>query len=52
MAASQRGEVAIGYRLQAEVSNASKAYGVVVNPKKSKRVSFTDKDWLIVLAES
>jgi voltage-gated potassium channel Kch len=52
VAASQRGEVAIGYRLQADSSNASKSYGVVVNPKKSKRVSFTDKDWLVVLAES
>jgi voltage-gated potassium channel Kch len=51
VAASQRGQVAIGYRLQAEASDASKAYGVVVNPKKSKRVSFTDKDWVIVLAE-
>ncbi len=51
VAASQRNEVAIGYRLQAEVSDASKAWGVVVNPKKSKKVSFTDKDWLIVLAE-
>lgn len=51
VAASQRGEVAIGYRLQADASDASKAYGVAVNPKKSKKVTFTDKDWLIVLAE-
>ena len=50
-AARRRGEVAIGYRLRADATDAVKAYGVVVNPKKSKTVTFTDKDWLIVLAE-
>ena len=31
--------------------NVNKAYGVVVNPKKSEKVTFTDKDKLIVIAE-
>jgi len=50
-AARRRGEVAIGYRLSAHASDAAKAYGVAVNPKKSAKVAFTEKDWVIVLAE-
>lgn len=50
-AARIRGEVAIGYRRQADASDAAKAYGVVVNPPKSKRVAFSDRDSVIVLAE-
>ena len=51
-AASQRGEVAIGYRLKALVGDASQAYGVVVNPDKSKTITFSDHDRMVVLAES
>jgi voltage-gated potassium channel Kch len=50
-AAVRRGEVAIGYRQEALSKDASKAYGVVVNPKKSERVSFAETDRIIVLAE-
>jgi len=50
-AARRRGEVAIGYRLEADAKNASKAYGVVVNPKKSGMVRLGEKDWVVVLAE-
>jgi voltage-gated potassium channel Kch len=51
-ATRQRGEVAIGYRLKALANDASQAYGVVVNPDKSKTVTFSDLDRIIVLAES
>ncbi len=50
-AARQRGEVAFGYRLHAQAKDADKAYGVVVNPDKSKEVTFSDWDRIIVLAE-
>jgi ion channel POLLUX/CASTOR len=50
-AARRRGEVAIGYRLSAHAGNAAKAYGVVVNPRKSEKVALGEKDWMIVLAE-
>ncbi len=50
-AARRRGEVAIGYRELADAKNAEKSYGVVVNPKKSEKVSFTKDDQVIVLAE-
>lgn len=50
-AARRRGEVAVGYRCYAERNNSEKAYGVVVNPVKSKLVSFAENDRIIVLAE-
>jgi hypothetical protein len=50
-AARRRGHVAFGYRLAAESGVASKAYGVVVNPDKSKRLTFSNADRIIVVAE-
>lgn len=50
-AARRRGEVAFGYRQMAHAKDASRAYGVVVNPKKSARLAFTKEDQVIVLAE-
>lgn len=50
-AARRRGEVAIGYRVQAEAKDASRAYGVVVNPRKSEKVAFAQEDRIIVLSE-
>jgi len=50
-AARQRGELAIGYKLQQYANDASHAYGVVVNPKKSEKQSFIDADRIIVIAE-
>lgn len=52
-AARQRGEVAIGYRLtnakeQAEVL----PHHIRLNPRKAESVTFTEKDKIIVLAES
>jgi len=50
-AARQRNEAAIGYRLVRHSDDATKAYGVVVNPTKSELVTFADWDRIIVLAE-
>ncbi len=50
-AASQRGELAIGYRLQAHAQDRENGFGVKVNPKKSERIQFGPLDKLIVLAE-
>ncbi len=49
--ARQRNEVAIGYRLRAQFTDSSHAYGVVVNPPKNTTISFTAGDRIIVLAE-
>ena len=51
-AARRRGEVAVGYRLQAETTDPAASYGIHLNPKKSGRVTFAKQDWLIVLAEA
>lgn len=49
--AAAKGEIAIGYRVNQFSHNPEKAYGVVVNPRKSDTVTFTEKDKLIVIAE-
>lgn len=49
--AARKNEVAIGYRKISESRNANMGYGVVVNPKKSDLITFTDKDKIIVLSE-
>jgi ion channel POLLUX/CASTOR len=49
--ARRRGEVALGYRLARHATDPERDYGIRVNPKKSERVSFTDEDRIIVLAE-
>jgi ion channel POLLUX/CASTOR len=51
-AARRLGEVAVGYRVKAETSDPRKSYGVRLNPHKSQRITFTEGDRLIVLAES
>ncbi|MCA1707070.1 MAG: potassium transporter TrkA [Actinobacteria bacterium] len=51
-AARRRGEVAVGYRLKAEAGDPNTSYGVHLNPDKSRRITFTEHDRLIVLAES
>jgi len=50
-AARRRKEVAIGYRIAAKSSDASAAYGVVVNPNKANRLTFSPEDKIVVLAE-
>ncbi len=51
-AARRRGEVAIGYRVSALESDEVHGYGVVVNPSKSRPVTFAPNDQVIVLAEN
>ena len=51
-AARRRGEVAVGYRIAAETADPTVSYGVYLNPEKSRRVTFSGQDRLIVLAES
>jgi voltage-gated potassium channel Kch len=51
-AARRRGEVAVGYRLAAQTADPAASYGVYLNPEKSRRVTFSEQDKLIVLAES
>lgn len=51
-AARARGEVALGYRIKAQATDAASSYGVVVNPSKSTQVRFAPGDRVIVLAES
>ena len=50
-AASRRGQVAMGYRIQADSGDPAKAYGVRVNPRKAEKVTFGEGDKLVVLAE-
>ncbi|MCE7873039.1 potassium transporter TrkA [bacterium CPR1] len=50
-AARLRGQVAIGYRNVRDQFNASKAYGIVVNPPKSRSITLGADDRVIVIAE-
>ncbi len=50
-AARGRNEVAFGYRLCRDNFDATKSYGVTVNPNKSDPVTFAAGDKIIVLAE-
>ncbi|MCY0993348.1 potassium transporter TrkA [Nannocystis sp. ILAH1] len=50
-AAARRGEIALGYRLAARAHDSEKAYGVVLNPRKSERIRLAAGDRVIVLAE-
>ncbi len=50
-AARRRGQVALGYRILSEASDAGKSYGVHTNPKKSAQVTFKPEDKIIVVAE-
>lgn len=51
-AARRRGEIAIGYKLADLARDAAKSYGVVVNPDKSRPLTLSERDRVIVLAES
>lgn len=51
-ASLRKGELAIGYRIASQAQDASKMYGVRVNPDKSESVALTSADKIIVLAES
>ena len=49
--ARRRGHTAIGYRMIAAAHDKNKSYGIVVNPVKSKTITFAPSDELIVLAD-
>ncbi len=49
--AKAKKETPIGYRLMSQAQDASKTFGIYLNPDKSKTVTFTDNDYVIVLAE-
>lgn len=49
--AAIKDETAIGYRLFKYAFNSEKQYGVVVNPNKSDKITFSEKDKIIVIAE-
>ncbi|TAL31046.1 MAG: potassium transporter TrkA [Spirochaetes bacterium] len=51
-AAARRNEIAIGYKIAADAYREELSFGVVVNPDKSKKVSFASGDMVILLAES
>jgi voltage-gated potassium channel Kch len=46
-----QGAVAIGYRCKALAADASRSYGVVVNPAKAETVTFSAGDRIIVIAD-
>jgi hypothetical protein len=50
-AAARRNQVAIGYRVGSSAKDASAAYGIRTNPRKSERFSLGPDDKVIVLAE-
>ena len=50
-AARRRSEIAIGYQLRRHAQDSERAYGVVVNPRKSESVTFEAGDRMIVIAE-
>ncbi|HPX92589.1 MAG TPA: NAD-binding protein [Bacillota bacterium] len=50
-AARRRGETAIGYRLAHESKEVDKVYGIHTNPLKSRKVTFSPSDKVIVIAE-
>ncbi len=53
--ARQRNQIAIGYKLQENKTPAGEeymlAYGVIVNPKKSNQIFFSEGDKIIVISE-
>lgn len=49
--AARKNEVAIGYRIVKESKDASKGYGVYVNPTKSHLFTLGKEDMIIVLSE-
>jgi ion channel POLLUX/CASTOR len=49
-AAARKNETAIGYRIMEFEKDVSKSYGLIINPAKSNKLSFSSNDKLIVLA--
>ena len=49
--AARKGQTALGYRKSEHFDSPEHAYGVNLNPVKSKKVTFNERDKVIVLAE-
>ncbi len=49
--AARQNQVAIGYKIHALQHASDKGYGVVVDPKKSNKITFVENDKIIVIAE-
>ena len=50
--ALQKGQIAIGYRLMENFRDESKNYGIVLNPVKSTKVTFSAVDFIIVISQA
>jgi voltage-gated potassium channel Kch len=50
--ARRQGEVAVGYRLEAQAFDVAQSFGVKLNPRKSARFTLGAADRVIVLAEA
>lgn len=44
-------EILIGYRQMAFAEDAEKEFGIILNPSKSQRISFTKEDYVVVISE-
>jgi hypothetical protein len=49
--AIRKNESAFGYSIASNSHNTSEEYGIVINPGKSKMITFTEADRIIVMAE-
>lgn len=49
--ASLKNEIAIGYRLKKYWNDPERSYGIIVNPDKSEKITFSEGDRIIVMAE-
>ena len=49
--AAKLNESAIGYRISSQSSDSDNHFGVQINPAKSKNITFSEEDFIIVLAE-
>lgn len=49
--AAQLNESAFGYRISAESYKSEKAFGVYMNPNKANTITFSENDFILVLAE-
>jgi len=50
--ALRKGHTAIGYRIEANAFDKNNAFGIVLNPEKSKFVTFNENDKIIVLSQN
>lgn len=48
--ASQKKEIAIGYRIMSNINDPN-SFGIVLNPPKSEKIKFTSEDKVIVISE-